>query len=118
MIRKLPNKNVDKVELENNTSINEYWISIKAEVDQLFQDAVTDQIQIQEAFEKKGLIFLGSTEIKFKCTCSEQRMFDGVRSIVISQGVDSIFAPDEEFIETNCDYCKTVYSFGRGLFLS
>jgi redox-regulated HSP33 family molecular chaperone len=36
-------------------------------------------------------------------------MVQGIRSLVKSSGIDQVFAPDEDEIETKCDYCKTSY---------
>jgi len=118
MIMKLPNKNVDKVELDNDMTPKEYYLTIKADVHKLFQSAAMEQSEIQSVFENKGLLFLGSKQIKFKCTCSEDRMFSGIRGIINSQGIDAVFAPDEDSIEAKCDYCKTKYIFSRASFLN
>lgn len=118
MVMKLPNKNVDKVELDNEMSTKEYYITLKADVQKLFQSAATEQSEIQTVFENKGLLFLGSKQIKFKCTCAEDRMFMGIKNIINSQGIDAVFAPDEDSIEAKCDYCKTTYNFSRASFLN
>lgn len=118
MVMKLPNKNVDKVELDNEMSTKEYYMTLKADVQKLFQSATTEQSEIQAVFENKGLLFLGSKQIKFKCTCAEDRMFMGIKNIINSQGIDAVFAPDEDSIEAKCDYCKTTYNFSRASFLN
>lgn len=116
MITKLPNKNVDKFIEENTTSIPEYWLQHQSHIQKLFASGTSDQLVIQENFEKNGFLLLGSREIKFKCTCSRQRMFDGVRSIIMSAGIEHVFAPDESEIQTKCDYCKETYIFTREAF--
>jgi molecular chaperone Hsp33 len=113
MLMKLPEINVNKIQTNYVMSINEYWQKIAAMTQSLYDLGSTEQSDIQECFEKAGLLFLGSREIKFKCTCSRERMFEGVRSIVWSSGIDSVFEPDEKFIETKCDYCKTSYLLMR-----
>lgn len=113
MVMKLPEINVNKVETNYNMSTDQYWKSIEQKSNELFERGTTEQSEIQSHFENEGLMFLGSKEIKFKCTCSRQRMFEGVRSIVWSSGIDTVFAPDEDSIETKCDYCKTSYLLMR-----
>ncbi len=116
MIMKLPEINVNKVQTNYTKNINQYWKDIETRVHDLFDLGTTEQSDIQSHFEKDGLIFLGSKEIKFKCTCSRQRMFEGVRSIIWSSGIENVFAPEEESIETKCDYCKTSYLMTRSEF--
>lgn len=116
MVMKLPEINVNKVETNYTLSTDQYWKRLEANANELFKLGTTEQSDIQSHFEKEGLMFLGSKEIKFKCTCSRQRMFEGVRSIIWSSGIDTVFAPDEDSIETKCDYCKTSYLLMRNEF--
>ena len=116
MIMKLPEINVNKVQTNYAMNIEQYWKAIEAQTTALFDLGTVEQSDIQSHFEKSGLLFLGSKEIKFKCTCSRQRMFEGVRSIIWASGISSVFAPDEESIETKCDYCKTSYLLARSEF--
>ena len=116
MIMKLPEINVNKVETNYALSTDQYWNRIEAGANELFKLGTTEQADIQAHFENQGLMFLGSKEIKFKCTCSRQRMFEGVRSIIYSSGINTVFAPDEDSIETKCDYCKTSYLLMRNEF--
>lgn len=113
MIMKLPEINVNKVQTNYVLSIEEYWKKIAEKTQALYDLGTTEQKDIQDTFEAEGLVFLGSKEIKFKCTCSRQRMFEGVRSIIWSSGMDAVFAPNEPHIETKCDYCKTSYLLTR-----
>ena len=118
MIQKLPEINVNRVRTNYVLSISEYWGRLEEKVSKLYEVGTTEQSDIQSLFESEGLIFLGSKEIKFKCTCSRERMFEGVRSIVWSSGMDSVFEPHEAHIETKCDYCKTSYLLTREEFES
>nr|BDT26794.1 Hsp33 family molecular chaperone HslO [Bacteriovorax sp. HI3] len=113
MLMKLPEINVNRVETNYNMNIDQYWKSIQDKVEELFKKGATEQSDIQPHFEGLGLTFLGSKQVSFKCTCSRQRMFEGVRSIIWSSGIDAVFAPDESSIETKCDYCKTSYLLTR-----
>jgi molecular chaperone Hsp33 len=113
MIMKLPEINVNKVQTNYTLSIDDYWKRIGAGTQELYDMGTTEQSDIQTHFEREGLIFLGSKEIVFKCTCSRQRMFEGIRSIIWANGMDSVFDPSEAHIETKCDYCKTSYLLTR-----
>ncbi|MBY0413742.1 MAG: Hsp33 family molecular chaperone HslO [Bdellovibrionales bacterium] len=116
MLMKLPEINVNKVQTNYVLSCEQYWKKIEEETKDLLRLGSTEQSDIQTHFEKQGLIFLGSKEIKFKCTCSRQRMLDGVRSLVWSSGIDTVFDPSEDSIETKCDYCHTSYLLNRDEF--
>ena len=109
MIMKLPEINVNKVQTNYALTIDEYWKKIEAQTQDLYATGTTEQSDIQLHFEKEGMLFLGSKEVKFKCTCSRERMVEGVRTIVWANGIDSVFEPNEKHIETKCDYCKTSY---------
>ena len=113
MIMKLPEINVNKVQTKYTMDIPEYWKAIEAKTQKLYETGTTDQQDIQSHFENEGMLFLGSRQITFKCSCSRQRMFEGVRSLVWSSGIDSVFEPHEKHIETKCDYCKTSYLLTR-----
>lgn len=116
MITKLPEINVNKVQTAYNLSIDEYWAEMKKSIESLYDSGTTEQSDIQSKLEEKGLLLLGSHEIKFKCTCSRERMVKGVWSLVKSSGLDAVFQPDEDHIETRCDYCKTSYLLTRDEF--
>ena len=116
MLMKLPEINVNKVETHYNMNLDQYWQSIEASTKELFSLGTTEQKDIQEHFEKKGFMYLGSKQVTFKCTCSRDRMLEGVRSLIWSSGIDAVFAPDEDSIETKCDYCKTSYLLQRSEF--
>lgn len=116
MIMKLPSINVDKVQTSYSLSVEQYWQMHKEDMIILFSKGTSEQVVIQEHFEKKGLLFLGSREIKFKCSCSRTRMVDGIKAIINSSGIDMVFAPTEESIETKCDYCNTSYLLMRNEF--
>lgn len=109
MIMKLPSININKVETNYTLSVTEYWKKIKNDLDALFLKHTDNYETIQKHIEAMGLLYLGSREVKFKCNCSRERMLQGVRTLIKSSGIDHVFAPDENEIETKCDYCKTSY---------
>ena len=118
MLMKLPEINVNKVKTNYIMSIEQYWKNIEAKTNKLYESGTTEQKDIQMHFENEGMLYLGSKEIKFKCSCSRERMYDGIRSLVWSSGIDAIFDPGEKTIETRCDYCKTSYLMTREEFES
>lgn len=109
MLLKLPSINIDKIETGYTLSVDEYWNKLKTKIDELFAKHTDDYETIQKHIEGLGLLYLGSKEIKFKCTCSRERMLKGVRTLIASNGLESVLAPDETEIETKCDYCNTSY---------
>ena len=109
MILKLPEINVNKVQTQYSLSLDQYWDKLSNDLEKLFELGTYDYSTIQTNIESLDLLYLGSKEIKFKCNCSRQRMLDGVRTIVLSSGIEHVFAPDENQIEAKCDYCKTSY---------
>lgn len=118
MLMKLPEINVNKIETHYPLSILEYWKKIAPFISSLYENASTEQRDIQEPLEAQGFLFLGSKEIKFKCTCSRERMLEGVYSLISASGIDSVFMPEEKTIETKCDYCKTYYLLRKEEFLA
>ncbi len=118
MLMKLPEINVNKVQTNYVMNIEQYWKNIEAQTSKLYELGTTEQKDIQSHFENQGMLYLGSKEIKFKCSCSRDRMYQGIRSLVWSSGIDAIFGADEDSIETKCDYCKTSYLMTREEFES
>ncbi len=116
MLMKLPEINVNRVQTNYSKSIEQYWNLIQPEIKALFDQGTVEQAIIQEQVEKLGLLFIGSKEIKFKCNCSRDRMFEGIKSIVRASGIDHVFAADEDEIEAKCDYCKSSYLILRSDF--
>lgn len=108
MIMKLPELNVNKEQIVQSLSLNEYWLTIQKEVNEIFDKSSTDQLEIQQSFEKLGLELLQSKEINFDCNCTQDRMLRGIAGLCASTPIDDIFEDDSQ-IETRCDYCKTNY---------
>ncbi len=113
MLMKLPDINVNKIQTRYRFSVDQYWKKIEVSLDELYEKATYDYGIIQKHIEDLGLLYLGSKEIKFKCNCSRERMFQGLTSLINSTGIDHVFEPAEKSIETTCDYCKTSFLFLR-----
>lgn len=118
MLLKLPSINVNKVETNYRFSANEYYLQKKLEINNIFANHEANYSEIQEHFEKIGLNYLGSKEIKFKCNCSKDRMIQGLWSLIKASGIENVFHADETEITTKCDYCKKDYIINRTEFLS
>jgi molecular chaperone Hsp33 len=111
----LPRPNVNREEVVERAKLIDV-IARKALVElvqSIFAKSSTSQEEIQQAFEQKGYLFLGSRQVKFKCSCSFERMIIGISSLVRTQGIDNIFGLGIDSIETKCDYCNTQYRIKR-----
>ncbi|MFG1483047.1 Hsp33 family molecular chaperone HslO [Halobacteriovorax sp. HFRX-2_2] len=108
LVTKLPEVNVDKEEVVESVSLKDYIKQNKENFDNIFKQALNEDNEIQKVFEALDFDFLKSTEIKFKCNCSRDRMVTGVAGVVRSSGFADVFHNDAS-IETKCDYCKTAY---------
>lgn len=108
-IMKLPDKNVDKIDSnENRMSVEEYWSKKSELVTSIFEKALNDQASIEKEFSSQGFLYLGSKEVQFKCACSRERMVSGVLSVLRASSFEDLFQGDKS-LETKCDYCKTYY---------
>jgi molecular chaperone Hsp33 len=116
MISKLPEININKVEVHYPLSVEQYYLKIREQVEGLFLNAEADYIAIQERFEKAGLFLLSTKEVLFHCNCSKEKMYSGLYNLIKTTGIDKVFMPDETEIETKCDYCKTVFIFQKNDF--
>lgn len=118
MISKLPAIDVNRVQTNYTLSVDEYWLKYKKDFLSFLAEHLTDYAKIQDFFESKNILLLSTKEVRFKCSCSKERMESGLWSLVKSSGIDHIFAQDEDTIETKCDYCQKTYNFNRIDFLS
>ena len=109
MIMKLPEININRVQTNYILTIPDYWNKVKSEFENLFKLHSADYAIIQSRIENLGLLYLGSKEIQFKCTCSRERMIQGIATLINSNGVDHVFDADQDHLEAKCDYCNTSY---------
>jgi molecular chaperone Hsp33 len=118
MISKLPSVNIDKVQTNYRLTVEEYWLKNKNDFENIFNNFLTSTSEIHQFFENKNLLPLSSREVQFRCSCSRERMSQGLWSLIKSAGINHVFMEDENEIETKCDYCNKNYSFMRNEFLS
>lgn len=109
MIQQLPQVNINKEEVEpTQVSPKEYWVKSQKHIQELFAKATTEQVVIQKHFEDRGLTYLGSKLVEFKCSCERKRMVQSIASLCKSAGINDVFENKDE-LEAKCDYCKTYY---------
>ncbi len=113
MLMKLPDINGNKIQTHYGLNVDQYWKKIENSLNLLYEKVTSEYMLIQKHIEDLGLLYLGSKEIKFKCNCSRERMFQGLTALINSSGIEHVFEPAEESIETKCDYCKMSYLFKR-----
>lgn len=113
MVMKLPRPNVNKEEVIERDSPQEYWLKVQKHFLPLFQSYETDQAKIEKHLEDSGLFLLGSKQVKFHCSCSRERMVMGIAGLVRHNGFDDIFLTGQQSCETKCDYCRTYYQITR-----
>lgn len=113
MISKLPEININKVEIHYPLSVDEYYLKIKNTIDELFTKACDNYQEIQKTFEHEGLLLLSTKEVSFHCSCSKEKMYSGLYNLIKTTGIEKVFMADETEIETKCDYCKSVYQFQK-----
>jgi molecular chaperone Hsp33 len=113
LVLQLPRPNVNKVELDEREDIDNYSKKFSQTLPDLFLKATSDQAVIQEYFEDHGLVYLGSRQVKFKCSCSKERMLLGISALAQNGGFDEVFEEHKNEIETRCDYCNSFYIVTR-----
>jgi molecular chaperone Hsp33 len=108
MISRLPDHNVDKEEVEERLTLEEYIANIKNKVDDIFAKNLTKIEDVQNEFTKLGFNLLTSREVSFKCNCSRDRMVTGIAGLAKNHNIDEVFE-GKDSLEAKCDYCKTTY---------
>lgn len=118
MISKLPEIEINKIQTNYSLSVEEYWNKHQEKINLFLAKFSSDYQLIQNFFEDLGTVMLFVKEVKFKCNCSRERMAHGIYTLIKTTGIDHVFMPDENEIQTKCDYCHEEYSFHRNDFLS
>lgn len=113
LILKLPNIHIDKKEqAAPELSIDDIVKEASTLINKAFSLYDQSYDDLVHCFTSEMFEFLQSKEVKFQCSCSRDRMVQGVYSLVQSTGVDEIFQR-ESSIETKCDYCNTNYEISK-----
>lgn len=110
MIMKLPNLNVNVHTASIRPSLDEFWVGHCQHITAIFKKALVLREDIMKGFGDLGFQFLKEKQVKFNCTCSEERMLAGIKGL---SDKEQLFDPGCDTIETRCDYCKKVYILTR-----
>ena len=113
MILHLPKVKTNKEEVIERPTLDFQVQRLEGAFKKLFESNTTDQQMIVDEMAKHNLLFLGSREVKFQCSCSRERMSLGIQSLAQSTGLEDLFPNGELEIETRCDYCKNKYVFSK-----
>lgn len=109
LIMKLPRKSWDKNEvLPTTMPLADFIASFQKMMPALFNAGQNDEQQIIKAMEKHDYFFLKGKDVAFKCSCSRERMIQGIASLLSQYTVDELFQ-GQPSLETKCDYCHTYY---------
>lgn len=112
MITKLPKVNSKIVdEAVEDKSLSEYLKAKEKFISTLWEKNLTEIEQIVNYFEDDSFAYLGSKEVKFKCSCSKDRMIANIINLH-NLNLDEIFEKDDH-INVRCDYCNTNYKIMR-----
>jgi molecular chaperone Hsp33 len=111
MLTKMPPIDIKKQVIEEDLTLSEYKLKIKQFINELFKSCPDDIESIVNTFEKNDFAYLGSKEVQFNCSCSQERMEKNLLSLHHND-LDEVFQEDKS-IEVRCDYCNTVYVVER-----
>jgi molecular chaperone Hsp33 len=111
-LAKLPKRTMDTTE---DISLDEYWVNISNSIDKLFMEAHSESDKIISSMKSLGLTHLQTKEIKFSCPCSEEKMTQGIWSLIKTESLEEVFL-DKQELEIRCDYCKTNYVLSKNIF--
>jgi molecular chaperone Hsp33 len=111
LIMKLPDINVNKVELDKRLSLSEYWFKVSPSINDIYSNSLSDVEEIKKSMSIFGATYLRSKDVGFKCACSRERMLLGLLGLMRSG--ENLFSHGEDNLETKCDYCKTYYLFTK-----
>lgn len=85
---------------------------IRDQASAIFERALLQPEEIAAAFQQIGFRLLASRPVEFRCSCSQERVIQGLRPIYLERKSD-LFDPGQESIEVTCEYCKTQYAVSR-----
>ena len=64
---------------------------------------------LKHLFAEEDIQLLGSTPVKFTCSCSQERMAGALASLGSAE-LEALFN-EEEKVELTCEFCSTAYTF-------
>jgi molecular chaperone Hsp33 len=86
--------------------------SLERELEPLFRRALSAPDEIRGAMERLGFRYLADRTIRFRCSCSRERMIRNIRGIANVEP-ESLFDPGQEVLDVTCEYCKERYEIGK-----
>lgn len=86
--------------------------ALERQMETVFARALTSPDEIREAAGELGFRHLADRTVRFRCSCSRERMIMNIKSLANVEP-DSLFDPGQEFLEVTCEYCKERYEIGR-----
>lgn len=87
---------------------------LSAPLNAIFARGLTDAAEIQAAFAEIGFKLIATRPVQFRCSCSHERMVRNLRLVAETNGgIEHLFDPGAETLETTCDYCKRSYRISR-----
>ncbi|MBT7610680.1 MAG: hypothetical protein HN576_13050 [Bacteriovoracaceae bacterium] len=113
-LAKLPTRSSDT---QKNICLEEYWKNISSQVNHIFSEAYCESEKLIVEFKKLGLTHLQTKQIKLSCPCSEEKMIEGIWSLIRTESLEEVFL-DKHELEIRCDYCKKNYILKREIFKS
>lgn len=112
MITKLPPINVNKEgDPEEDISLKDFVDQQKNFIKDIFTKHYEETDLIISRFEKISFSYLGSTEVKFYCPCSKNRMMTNLLNLQ-DNDLDEVFGENKK-IDIRCDYCNTLYEITK-----
>jgi redox-regulated HSP33 family molecular chaperone len=88
--------------------------SLQGPLEKIFALGSSTPAELEAAFAAIGFRLIATREVQFRCSCSHERMVRNLRLVAETNGgIEHLFEPDEEELETTCDYCKRVYRVSR-----
>lgn len=87
--------------------------ALEGQLDSLFARALDRPEEIREAMAELGFRYLADRPVRFRCSCSRERMIFNIRSLANAEPA-SLFDPGQEVLLVTCEYCQARYEIGRG----
>jgi len=85
---------------------------IRESIRAIFARALGRAREIEKAFAGIGFRVLAHRPIRFRCSCSRQRMIRNLQSVYRQEG-DDLFDAGKDDLEVVCEYCKSRFRITR-----
>lgn len=85
---------------------------IRTDVETVLAAGLVDPEGIREAFSVIGWQPIAERPVRFRCSCSRERMVHNVRLVYAREG-EALFDVGQNALEIVCEYCKSRYVIAR-----